>query len=376
MKRIFILLSLLPELFVAELFSQQALQSHLNMFRPGDVTVKQQVSYKDPGRSGENVLWDFSSLDIEKESYRLSYTSLGDDSITVGTEHRTMYYYSLSNDSLLLWGYENPTTLMTNQQPELLLKFPVSYGDRTQSYFSGSGKYCDRLQLSAMGTVRTFADASGMMILPNKDTLKNVLRVKTVKLIAEETKPMSHVAPRSPHIQAPAITADSINIRLRNDTVILGLITYRWYAGGYRYPVFETVKSVINSKDSERKYFNTAFFFPPEAHEYLNEDAENKALPESGEPANNDPWYGLTYNCYPNPVISDLHVEMYLPKPAKVRIQVTERGGRIMKEENWGMKPEGIFNRSISMGFFTMGEYVLNIWLDEGYMVSEKVFKK
>jgi hypothetical protein len=374
MKRIYIILLLLPELFVAELFSQQALQNHLNMFRSGDVIFKQQVSYKDPGRSGENVLWDFSSQDIEKESYRLSYSSGKNDSITVGTEHRTMYYYSLSNDSLLLWGYENPTTLMTNNQPELLLKFPVNYGDQTQSYFSGNGKYCDRLQLSAMGTVRTFADAYGMMVLPNKDTLRHVIRVKTVKRIAEETKPFSHGKGEV----NPAISADSINYRLSNDSTVLGLITYRWYARGYRYPVFETVKSVVNHRGSERKYFNTAFFFPPEAHEYLYDDEANSALleMESEEAVNSDPWYGLTYNCYPNPVISDLNVEMYLPKPAKVRIQLTERGGRIMKEESWGLKPEGIFNKQISMGFFTLGEYVLNIWLDDGYMISEKIFKK
>jgi hypothetical protein len=373
MKRIYIILLLLPELFVTELSSQHSLQSQLNMFRPGDIIVKQQVSYKDPGRSGENVLWDFGNLDIEKESYKLSYSSLKEDSIIVGTEHRTMYYYSLSDDSLLLWGYENPTTLMTNRQPELLLKFPVNYGDRTQSYFSGKGKYCDRLQLSAMGTVHTFADAYGMMILPNKDTLRNVLRVKTVKRIAEETKPFLHRKSDA----GSAISTDSIDFRLRNDTTVLGLITYRWYARGYRYPVFETVKSVVNYRSSERKYFNTAFFFPPEAHEYLTEDEANRDLLESEAFAgSNDPWYGLTYNCYPNPVVSDLNIEMYLPRPAKIRIQLTERGGRIMKEENWGAKPEGIFNRQISMGFFTMGEYVLNIWLDDGYMISEKVFKK
>ncbi|KAA6302581.1 MAG: hypothetical protein EZS26_001088 [Candidatus Ordinivivax streblomastigis] len=365
-------------IFTAQIFAQYSLQSQLNMFCSGDVIVKQQVSYKDPGRLGENVLWDFSNLDAENEEYKLAYTSLNKDSIITGTEHRTMYYYSLSNDSLLLWGYENSTTLMTNQQPELLLKFPVNYGDKTNSYFSGSGKYCDRLQLTAMGTVQTHADAYGMMVLPSKDALKHVFRVKTVKWIAEETKPFSHKKGTA----NLAISKDSIDFRLSNDSTVLGVITYRWYERGYRYPIFETVKSVVKNKNSERKYFNTAFFFPPQAHYYLDEDEDNLSLLEnqgndqSNDSTSSDPWYGLTYNYYPNPVISDLNIEMYLPRPAKIRVQLTERGGRIMKEERWGMKPEGIFHQQISMGFFTVGEYVLNIWLDDGYMVSKKLFKR
>jgi hypothetical protein len=42
------------------LSAQHTLQSDLNRFRADNMLVKQQVSYKDPGRTGENVLWNFS----------------------------------------------------------------------------------------------------------------------------------------------------------------------------------------------------------------------------------------------------------------------------------------------------------------------------
>jgi len=48
--------------------AQHNLQSHLNMFRANDLIFKQQVEYKDPGRSGANVLWDFSQLDVVNEN--------------------------------------------------------------------------------------------------------------------------------------------------------------------------------------------------------------------------------------------------------------------------------------------------------------------
>ncbi|EGJ99721.1 hypothetical protein HMPREF9455_03853, partial [Dysgonomonas gadei ATCC BAA-286] len=41
-------------------FSQ--LNSSHNHLRPGDVLIKQQVEYRDPGNAGKDQLWDFSNL--------------------------------------------------------------------------------------------------------------------------------------------------------------------------------------------------------------------------------------------------------------------------------------------------------------------------
>ncbi len=365
------------------LFSQQTLQEPLHMLRDGDAIVKQQVLYKDPGRSGENVLWDFSNLSSLNEEYKLTYRATGENLIT-GTEHNTMYYYSLSNDSLLLWGYENPTTLLRNHQPELLLKFPVNQGDRTESYYWGEGKYCDKLYFSAMGTVHSHADATGTLILPDKDTIRNAFRVRTVKWIAEEMCLLSEKYRRD---TIQSISADSINYRLTNDSTLIGVETYRWYVRGYRYPVFETVQTVINRKDSiqNETFFNTAFFYPPQSHSYLEDDELNQVLLQNdplgtggSDPSRPDsPWHNLTYNVYPNPVQINLELEINLPIPAQtIRVQLTDRQGRILMEDDWGSNPAGILIKQIFMGQYIRGEYVLNIWFDETFMVSEKVMKR
>lgn len=370
--------------FMIPIYSQHHLNISLNAFRPGDEIVKKQVSYKDPGRSGENVLWDFSRLDVNNEHYTLTY-ALNSDSLITGTEHHTKYYYSISNDSLLLWGYENPTTIMTNNQPELLMKFPVHYQDKTISYYTGKGRYCDRLSMETMGVIQNAADAYGMIILPNKDTLKHALRVKTVKWIAEETLPLSrkkHVDIAQDNI-AP-ITTDSINYRLSNDSIIFGVKTFRWYVHGYRYPVFETVESVVKNKKHEEKHFHTAFFYPPEEHYYLDGDEQNLAILEEENnnilpPTNTDvpnPWQKVTYNCYPNPTVTNLNIDIYLPKQGQLRMKLTDRLGQILLEEKWGDQPEGIFTRQIPMGEYIRGEYVLSIYFNQSeYMISEKIIK-
>lgn len=94
------------------------------MPRSGDRLIKHVVTTCEPGNTGSEQIWNFSNLKLKNASYQLEYTMQGSDSI-VAIEHRTMYYHSISGDSLFCLGYENPTTLITYQKPELLLTFPI-----------------------------------------------------------------------------------------------------------------------------------------------------------------------------------------------------------------------------------------------------------
>lgn len=360
----------------ATIQAQHSLQSGLNMFRADDVIIKQQVSYKDPGRIGENVLWDFSQLEVIDDEYELLYYTYNDTVIT-GREHLTKYHYTLQNDSLLLWGLDDQTTHIKNKQAELLLKFPLAYGDSTKEHYYGHGKYGNRLELDVMGTVETVADSYGMMILPNKDTLKHVLRTRTIKYIAEDTRPIT------PDYQYKENSdfcpdVDSIKTRLANDTVLFVSETFRWYEKGYRYPIFETVRSWEQHRDTgEYEFFNTAFFYPPQEHYYLVEDEENLAVLDSLE--NDvviDPWEGLTYNIFPNPVTTaPLEVELYLPLPATIHIQLRSTMGAIVLNADKGYHPIGICGFQLETYNLPVGNYILDIWLDEK-LINSVIMKR
>lgn len=119
-----------------------------NCPRPGDVLIKQQVEYIEPGASGADRLWDFSRLKSVNDDYTLRYTlpplegdsiyllgnkrysrnTTGVNELIVGTEHNTMYYYRLVNDSLLQLGHENPSVLLEYTHPMMLMHFPLNYG--------------------------------------------------------------------------------------------------------------------------------------------------------------------------------------------------------------------------------------------------------
>ena len=360
--------------------AQHSLQPHLNMFRANDLIFKQQIEYKNPGRSGENVLWDFSQLNVINDEYEIVYSTYNDTVIT-GAEHLTQYHYVLQNDSLLLWGFDNQSTQLHNLQPELLLKFPVNYGNEFGSCYYAHGQHGNRLELDAMGTIETKADSYGMMILPSKDTLKHVLRTRTVKYIAENIRPISELYYEK--LNAPLrISSDSIEQRLSNDSVIFVVETFRWYENGYRYPVFETVRSWQQHLNAGRQheFLATAFFYPPQEHYYLEDDEENLAVMNSiknlkGKDKYN-PLEETKYNIFPNPVSTMLNIEIFLPIEAKIKIQVRSVINKsVYINEKPGKHAAGTHGFQFNVSHLPPGHYLLNIWADN-YLLDEVILKQ
>jgi len=366
------------------------------MYRANDTIVKQQVEYKHPGKQGIDILWDFGKLKTVNNKYTVVYKQAG-DSLLSGTEHQTRYYYNFRNDSLFLTGYENPTTKVAYDSPELLLRFPMNMGDNIEGDYKGSGIYCDKLGIKTYGTSKSTADATGMIILPGGDTLRHVTRVRTTKLVLEKITPLlpdTPIASVSDSIeQSSMFSADSINYFLRLDTGALVVNTYRWYAAGYRYPVFETVSTGSSPTHSKIEYFTTAFYFPPDKHTYLKTDGKNTSLQavllEKDKQQNNNinnadnkvegslviDDIEFTYNYYPNPVESQLYFEYYLSKDAKVSFGLYSLTGVMMFRSPAKSLGTGTHYEAIDMGYCSRGEYVLTI-LVNNKPFSEKILKQ
>ena len=373
---------------MSSLCAQNVLNKEYNMFRGEDVITKQQIKYKHPGRAGANVLWDFSKQEAVNEKYKLSYIQSETDSVVTGCENNTLYHYLLRNDSLYSLGYENPTTLINNQKPELLLTFPFSYQKRIEGYFYGTGNYCRRLDLTSQGKTVTWGDASGMIILPNGDTLQHVLRVRSLKKIAEKMVP--YVQKDS---VIPAIAdIDSINYHLNNDSVYMQVETYRWYADGYRYPVFETVESITFKNQTPFKHFNTAFFYSPDKHSYLNDDPDNLAKLDEIEKENkksknssggsnsnssgNNPYKELiNYNVHIDKESNRIFIEYDLTQQADVTISLYDMQGRLLVNYPKTNHPEGFYQEAIALDGFQLGEYLLRIVVNNR-VYGEKLLNK
>jgi hypothetical protein len=325
--------------------AQQTLNSRRNYFRPGDVIIKQQVEFKDPGASGKDITWDFSHVNTINEKYQLVYynTIKGDTTHVTGLEHETRYRYLLRMDTLWLTGYENRTTRMDYQQPEALLRFPLHYGDTLGVAFAGTGLYCQKIDLAAKGYTKASVDATGKLITPEGDTLKNVLRVLRTKEFTD-------------------IGTDSANIGTN-----MRMETYQWYARGMRYPVFETVKTYTLRNDSALDNFSTSFYFSTIKREQLQEDLANANLKDDTvNPVDNL----INCNTYPNPVATDVTVNYELSVDARVSFLICDVSGRPWANVPARALTAGVQQQRISMSGLHAGDYGLYI------KVNDKVYKR
>jgi hypothetical protein len=356
-----------------------------NHYRPGDVLIKQQVEYMNPGEAGANKVWDISKLKTINEEYTLRYDSpplegdsvyilgdiryskkkVSDNELTVGTEHNTMYYYRLTNDSLLQQGHENPSVKLAYTSPMVLMHFPLNYGQTTASGYQSKGLYSGTVNIQTEGTMATTADAYGKMILPSGDTLSPVLRVKTVQTIFDIPDENSYTIEGT-------------------DTAGKQLETCRWYSKGYRYPVFETIRN-INLSDST-EIFKTAFFFPPQDHLYLDTDPENQALLDELWKETETPKEDITaktvtlenlMTCkiYPNPVESQMNLAYDLKVDAKVSFELYSIEGLPVKRIKARQKSAGTYTETMDCSSLRPNNYILRITANNLF-VNEIIIKK
>ena len=387
------------------LTAQGQIRKELHLFRAGDTIVKQQVEYKDPGKRGRGILWDFSRLKTIDRGYTVVYGQTADSLFTV-EEHQTRYFHTLVNDSLFLTGYENPTTKVVYDAPELLLHFPLKEGEKTESRYAASGSYCDRLAFMTCGTSSTTADAHGTISLPDGDTLRQVIRVHNTRTVSEKSAPASSrfLSPSEEGVTKPKIAPNHFpnGTDFANDSALMVTDTYRWYAAGYRYPVFETVSTGSVRGGSKTKQFTTAFYFPPYKHGYMETDTENRRLHKelsdkerlrnatAGDiPVRNKEVFkkedegasetaqspGFTYKYYPNPVEWQLRLTCCLSERAKVSMALYAITGLMMYRSPVKSLQPGTFSETIDMGHFPRGEYILLI-LVNNKRFSAKILKK
>jgi hypothetical protein len=375
MKSKILLSFLIIAFFCPNIHAQYILQQDLNLPRVADAIVKQQVEYGDAGKSGSNVLWNFSDLNVINESCKVLYLPplrlpnneylLGQDTfataenLIVCHENRTNYFYEHKDSMLYLLGYQSRLDKMKHYLPVPYLKFPMSYGEK-QEYTTGSKDlFSNNTYLHIHGNLTMEADAYGTIVLPSGDTMKQALRIHTVHTQLGDT--------------IKAMDSIHVNTTIEN---------YRWYARGYRYPVFEQTQTTHRIKEKE-EIIQTAFMYPPPQNKYADEDVNNQREQEQMEREeelinqSTNPWEGMTYNVYPNPVHNDLNFELYLPKPVNnLHVQIHTPMGIVVIDRNEGSFSQGIHKFKFNVGNLRANtHYVMDFWLD-GYLVQGTVILK
>ncbi len=221
-----------------------------------------------------------------------------------------------------------------------------------------------------------------MMLLPSGEILENVLRVHHEKRQVERQKPHYSFS-----VKDTVYYTDSIDYALQTDTLTTQTDTYKWYALGYRYPVFETVTTTVYYLNEPVQQFATSFYYPPGEQYYgLKDDPQNLAIRErleeekernknrEGDDSNLPEGGVMNYNVFMNQEGSRLLVEYHLSYPADISVILFDMQGSMLKQYPKERKEEGYYTLDIPMEEYQRGEYLLRITVDER-AYAEKIIK-
>ena len=360
----------------------QQLSKEASQPRSGDVLYKIQQDYTTSGAKGSGVVWDFRTQKADNDTYRVGYTGKI-DSVLCLSESRTQYKYRLSTDSLLLIGYENVNARVDNRFPMIALRYPFAYGDSISSYFYGEGSYSHSLGISSYGFSSVVADGLGCLLLPDTDTLRQVLRVRRDQYIGQTYYANRHSTPcidSIPHL------SDTIQVWLQRDPATWHVVHCQWYAPGYRYPVFETFENSIYKSGILHKHFNTSFYYPLTEQQYLKDDPENRAIREQlavvaektpGQNSENNPSVSrpgyrsflLDYTLVPG---KQLTLNYQMNEPVQLEVILTTVSGIVIHYQSPHIVSAGGYSEKIDVSQSGDKEFILSTIVN-GTQESRKI---
>jgi len=144
-----------------------------------------------PGDTGANHTWDFSSLTLATGNINTAYISPGSTpyaasfpAASVSLYESSLFtytYYKVSASSMNLIGIANPGLTLPYNDEEIYTKYPFTFRSFYNDNFHGSfTDIPNALKYDRTGTISSIADGYGILKLHGK-VFNNVLRLKTIQ---------------------------------------------------------------------------------------------------------------------------------------------------------------------------------------------------
>lgn len=352
MKGIIVTLTIL--LFGSISDAQNILLFETNIMRDSDSLSMQPVSFSWCGDGGDNCIWDFSSIkDIPGvHPIKIKCDSLGNHMVY---EDGCITSYCFFSDTLKQTKLENRTHTIDFQNAIFRICFPFHYGDSVTQVFSGTGTYCSDHHLKTYGQTSVIADGLGKLILSEKDTIDNVLRIYTLTTISM------------------GMDIDSIAL----DTAMLKqeiVEQYEWYARGYRYPLYKTIQRTSYSGQNIIASHNSAYRILPEDFSLCQYDEQNDSLLTSDNKQNGHPdlekkdIFHYDLQIIGNKVILNYKSD----ESANVNTLISDVMGIVHRCEHWTCRGEESGKLEIDCTGMKKGNYILYINVN-GTIHSNKI---
>lgn len=323
--------------------AQTVLTNETHGFIPNEQNPMILTNYVEPGKSGNNIVWDFTKLEVNNDflglihdSYVSKCSSLFPQCNTVLEEFGTYFVFKSSQSSLEQYGVVTPTgqTQIVYSKPFIKMKYPFSFGSNFSGEFEGDYISNDKTIGHIKGTYSVKGDAQGKLKLPDGKEIDNAIRVKEVKS-----------------------TKQTIN----NVTTQTEDLTYRWYVSNHRFPVLVLIKSTSTLQNGKTSSYTKAAFNSNVVNSIANNDQLNNEI---------------RLDIYPNPYQGKVTISYNLEKTSNVNISVYDITGKLVQVVTNDYEDAGVKTHYFSASAIGMptGVYIIKLKIDNNE-ISRKILE-
>lgn len=294
--------------FLVVLFGNTLPMLSQNEYRADDELSLQYVSFFDLYKNdSKGLLWDFSQNEPLPKEQIVKYLANRDTTICANIasfDQKTKYLYDQVDDSIFVVGFRNNKAQLKYDFPELELRLPISCGDSVAGVFSAKGVDVHGDFVRVFGKYKYEVSNVGTLITIDGDTLHNTLLVHKVRfLVSKFEKKEDMLAQYGSLDKIPNLSPEEMSIFLTKDTMFVVNDIYRWYALGFRYPIFkqETIcdhndallysSTLYCSTESQKKLDDAV---NDQIREYVHKESVEEERLQNGPLANDN--YDLSFD--------------------------------------------------------------------------------
>lgn len=358
--------------------------SYAHAFRAGDKVERRQVTYKEFAKHENCAIWDLSDIESSGHLSMLEFIeNPQDEQGIIANDGNTRYYYHLGESGMFLVGYENNQSNVCYNIPELTSLSSMVMGSKVTGCFSGYAIYTESVFSRIYGTSEYSVDEVGKLILPSNDSIEDVKKIHVLKTTGQRylSEVKNSKVLRLLVDSVSVFSNDSVFQHLASDSILVESNVYKWYAKGYRYPIYETIETHAKGNPIG---FKVAYYCSPKYQKSLNDDdnewgrvVANKsrfyANRNSRQENHNYIFPDGTYVDYSLNLTSDGRVNIFIfnTSAAKISCGIYTVDGVIVGQEEYDGACKDVHSFSQSLSSYSHGVYILRISVN-GQSLSEK----
>lgn len=340
--------------------------------------------------TGEHAVWDFSGMSAGVE--HVVKAGQKNDTLFAVFAGRGLTDFLLIGDTVKKSAYVDRSKRLEYRVAETEMVFPFVYRDSVGSYFFSEGNFGESSYLRISGHASVKADASGTLILPDGDTVRNVLRLHLHReggFVLDAARKYAEAAADS-----AVFSIDSIKWQMQSDMFKHVTDQWAWFSKNNPLPILEKTDISIlhggNVVESQTDAYLIPSSFQPfespteeeeewaeERYEALKQAASKGGKPTRAAASGSDGCGGdapLEFVVAPKLVESTFQIHCQgVPRNAHVSIYAAS--GVLVR--SYGNDSGDLqFPLTCDLSGMASGVYVVSVVYGDGRVYSESIMKE